>query len=286
MLINVLRNMNQDGLENFFGGIKSNCQVSKTPIPIHFRSAYITTILNNLTSGNSMKSNCEKDSSTSLLNDFHTFMLNQKSVNSDDKDISDKNEDFFDEYDFSETIVFEPEPEEEFNFVENEEMTYISSLICDRLLQGIKCKVCVNNIQTFSKDSVHDIIEISTSAISYPSETFISNLKKLLCGINYLLPEICTKTPLKKTLVADIKNIILDKMWCETHSETLKLQFINLTVHYAITTMCKYINDLLSGRTKTISDKLKEVQIYKVALAFRKTKNKKIGKFTDKFKDD
>lgn len=273
----VLRNMNQDGLENFFGGIKSNCQVSKTPIPIHFRSGYITSILNNLTSSNSLKSNCEKDASTSLLNDFQTFILNHKKlVTSDDKDISDKNENFCGEYDFSETIVFEPEvSEEELNFVENEEMTFISSLICDRLLQGTRCKECTNNIQTFSKESAHHIIETSSIAISYPSETFISNLKKLMCAINYLLPEMCTKTPLKKSLVDDIKNIILDKMGCEEHNELLKVEFINLTAHYAITTFCKNINDLLSGKTKILSDKLKEVQIYKVAFAYRK-KNKKL----------
>lgn len=101
-------NTDQDGLENFFGEIKSNCQVSKTPIPIHFRSAQIITqILNNLTCTNSMKSNCEKDNSTALLNNFHKFVLSDTEKLSCDEntDLSDE-KDFSGKNDFSDAIIF------------------------------------------------------------------------------------------------------------------------------------------------------------------------------------
>lgn len=280
LLIDILRNTNQDGLENFFGGIKINCQVSKTPIAIHFRSAYVTSILNSLTCNNSMKSNCEKDTSTALLNNFHKYVLKDKELfNCDDP--AEENPDCFEENDFFDTIIFDPQiSQKNLICVEKEEAAYISSLICNKLLQEVTCKDCMNDLETFSKTS----IAVSSNNLKYPSETFIKNLITLLRCIDDLLPNICTKKQLKKTVVSDVINIKLDKMGCKRHKKSIKNKFTNHTVNYAITTFCNNINDLLSGKNKILASNFKGVQIYEVALSNGKRK-KMIGKFTDIFED-
>lgn len=123
-----------------------------------------------------MKSNCEKDTSTSLLNNFHEIMLkDKKRVNA----VSGEKEDFCNEHDSSDIIIFDPQIPE-LNFIESDELIYISSLIFDDILKGIDCSSCVNNLQAFSKEGAHNLIAMSSSSLSYPSENFISNLKKLL----------------------------------------------------------------------------------------------------------
>lgn len=263
--IDFLRNMNQDGLEIFFGGVKTNCHNAKSPIPIHFKSAYITTILNNLTSSNSMKSNCEKDNSTSLLNNFDRIVL--KGTNQVLGTASERPIDSCNEQDPLDLILFDPQLPE-IDVVETEVLTFISSLICDDLLKDIDCELCINSLQTVSKGSVHDIL---SSNLSYPSETFISNLKKVWYGMAGLLPNLCVAIPLKKTLVSNVNNIrIIYRMGCRKHNKYIKKILLNITAVHAIKAFCTTINDLLSNKTKVLPEHCKGIQIYEVAFAFRK----------------
>lgn len=147
----------------------------------------------------------------------------------------------------------------ELNFIENEEIKNISSLIYNDILKAIGCSSCVNNLQTFPNGSANDIVALSSSLLSYPSDTFVTNLKKLLYGINDLLPDLCVERPLKKTLISNVSNIILDKMGCNDHHEEIQLTFIDSTAHYAIITFCKTINDLLPNKTTELPNNFKEI---------------------------
>lgn len=64
-----LRRMNQDGLENFFGSVRSSCQVKNQPMAYQFRSAFTNLIVNNLTGKHSIRSNCQDDKGFALLQD-------------------------------------------------------------------------------------------------------------------------------------------------------------------------------------------------------------------------
>lgn len=142
------RNKNQDGLVNYFLVIKTNCQNSKTSIPIHFRSAYITSILNNLICSKSMKSNCEEDNSTSLLSNFQEIILKDKTRTNNEASYVKENG--HQEQD-SDRIIFDP-PTPELNSIKNDELNYISSLICRDMLKGVDCESCSNNLQTLRKE--------------------------------------------------------------------------------------------------------------------------------------
>lgn len=227
-----------------------------------------------------MKTNCEKDNSTSLLKNFSEIVMAPKKQ-VDNKVSGAKTVSSNVQYP-SDLIFFDPDIPE-LNCIETDELSYISSVICDNLVKVIDCELCLNNIQADLKESVHDIIS-SISNSCYPSQTFISNLKKVWHGMNALLPELCTARPLKKTLVSNVYDIIIDKMGCKKHNKSIKTKFLNITALHVIKTFCKNINDLLSNKTTILSDNCKDVQIYQVAFAFRK--KKKIGKFTDIFNEN
>lgn len=46
------------------------------------------------------------------------------------------------------------------------------------------------------------------SFMSYSSDIFTLNLKKLLYGINGLIPDLCSVNSLKETLISNVYNII------------------------------------------------------------------------------
>lgn len=71
-------------------------------------------------------------------------------------------------------------------------------------------------------------------------------------------------------------------MGCIEHHEEIRTNFIDKITRHCIINFCKEINDLLHSKDKEICDNFKGIQIFEVALSFRK-RNKKIGKYTDIF---
>lgn len=69
----VFRDTTQDGLENFFGCIKSCNQSNKTTAN-EYRTGYATMLINNMTGTNSMRTNCQPDDSTAILTNIHEFI--------------------------------------------------------------------------------------------------------------------------------------------------------------------------------------------------------------------
>lgn len=274
LITNFHRNTNQDGLENFFSVIKANCQNPKQPIPVHFRSAFITSILNTFTCTNSLKTNCERDSSNSLLYNFHDFILSKKP--NPNSQVPSKQYVSHPKHELADIITFDPILPH-LNCIENDELTHVSSLICCDMIKDIDCESCLNDIQTSSKINSNDLFALDANGLNYPSKIFILNIKKLLCGIDALLPDLCAHQKLKRIIVASIKNISLDSMGCKKHQKSIKQKLINSTTHYSIIKFCKVINDLLSKKTTTLPNYCKNVQIFEVALAFRQ-KNKR-GKY-------
>ncbi|CAG9128668.1 unnamed protein product [Plutella xylostella] len=57
----LLRNLNQDPLENFFGAIRSHGQSNTMPNAFAFEAAYKLLLINNLSSAHSVGANCESD---------------------------------------------------------------------------------------------------------------------------------------------------------------------------------------------------------------------------------
>lgn len=69
----LMRNFNQDSLENFFGALRALGYRNNNPNCLNFVSSYRTLLLNNLMSSHSPGVNCEDDSDTDCLTPYQTL---------------------------------------------------------------------------------------------------------------------------------------------------------------------------------------------------------------------
>lgn len=69
----LLRNFNQDSLENFFGALRALGYKNTNPTCYQFTSSYRTLLLNNLMQSHSPGSNCEEDFSDGCLTSYKTL---------------------------------------------------------------------------------------------------------------------------------------------------------------------------------------------------------------------
>ena len=190
-------------MENFFGCVRS-CQNSSSLIATHFRAAYGTTFIKNLSSAHSIKSNCEPDTSTPLLTNLRNFFLNYDKVvvetDSNESDTSDGD-------DCNESVIFDPLhnfSNNDVNFITSEAISNVSSLVCDKMLKIIKCKNCRKTLEICFKPG--------DETVKHPSDVFKKNFEKLLSGINDVLPVICVEKCLRKKLLEQMDKIEIDEM--------------------------------------------------------------------------
>jgi len=72
----LLRNFNQDPIENFFGSIRSHGVCNIKPTCANFISFFKSLVINNLTSNHSIGSNCENDDCDGALDNLKGFLFN------------------------------------------------------------------------------------------------------------------------------------------------------------------------------------------------------------------
>lgn len=75
----LLRNFNQDALENFFGAIRAHGCSNIMPTTYAFEGAFKTLLINNISSPHSVGSNCEKDDGV-CLQSLKYFLANPKNA--------------------------------------------------------------------------------------------------------------------------------------------------------------------------------------------------------------
>lgn len=265
--------MNQDGLENFFGCLKSLCTVVVTT---QYRTAYGTTIINNMSTNSSKHSNCEPDYSISLLDNIHEFLCNylsnSKETCSDVNIVSNDN--------IMDTIIFEPQlTEADLHINENEAISLTSSRICKNVLERSNCENCRKILQTLPQKD-HDIIhkmEASDKSMFFPSELFIRICKKLLLGIYELIPYVCSQNNVRQKILKHLEDVEVENIGCHIHEILILNNIKTISIKYALMAYCKNVNELLCGKIKSLPDNFDEIQ--KQAFLFNQ-KRKGIGKHT------
>lgn len=248
-----------------------------------FRTGYSTTLINNLSSANSLNSNCEEDYSKPLLNNVHELLLDYKAKSqTDNRELDDQ----VDESEaFEDVIVYDPVfSKMDYNFVENEAITYISSIICGKILNKTSCVQCINSLQSSSVLEAHDIIhklsDCEDNVYRNPSVIFMQSFKILFSAINDIIPDLCSEKLLKTKIITQLEKVQIDEIGCPEHMKEMTLKLKQYVTYYAIIDFCKKINSLLSGKVTVIPPNSDRMQ--QLALAFRK-KGKHIGKHSDKF---
>lgn len=237
--------MNQDGLENFFGCVRSCCHNSLSLIATHFRASFTTVFMNNLSS-HSIKSNCEPDSSIPFLTDIHRLILQNNNAqtgiltnthhnilqnNNGESNTTDYVEDntnshvtnIVDEFENEnyDPIIFEPQFSEcELNSINEEAISNLSKLVFDKLLEATKCDECRLTLLT------------SKNGIKFPSNAFFKNFENVFCIINESLQYICAENFLKKKILNSLQNVELKEMGCREHLTHIKKKIYGVLYHF------------------------------------------------------
>lgn len=276
--------MNQDGLENFFGNIKSACQTTKQPMAFQFRSAFTNLIVTNITAKHSMRSNCQDDKSFALLQDVYDFYdmdFNENELD-DDEDVNKLNEDIVElDEDIVELDV--DIEDDDLNFLVDGALVYESSKVCKDVLVTTKCEACRNTLESYCPLTQHDIVtqcEITTSTenrtFTYPTLAFMSNFKLLFKKIEILLPFICHENCLSRKLVTSLGSDVLADLGCLEHSLDISQKIKKAIVKLNIDIFRKQINDIL--RKTNLEPLENQHDIYNKAFKTVK-KRKGVGKY-------
>lgn len=222
--------MNQDGLEIFFGNVRSNCQVKKQPMPFQFRSAFTNLIVSNLTAKHSIKSNCEDDRGFALLQDVTDIY---------DLDLGASADEIEDDEDIVQLDV--ENSSETLPNTNDEAFVLDSANVCAKVLLATKCIDCRNTLEAYYPLAQHDILKklepttnVQNRLFTYPTVLFTSKFKLLFEKVNVLLPFICHERSLSKKLIASLDDEVLGGLGCEDHtldvSNKIKAAVVSLNI--------------------------------------------------------
>lgn len=269
----LFRNTNQDGLENFFGCCKSYCNCGKNPIPLQYRTAYTTVIVNNLVGPISLDANCEDDKAVALLSDIDSLLLDREENIQNEPTIED---------DVLETIVFDPIfVEEELTFIENQSVSRAGSVVCAKILQTIGCNECKRVIR-FGPNSSLSLSELNENCLARPSKEFQTQFHKIFSAVNQVLPDLCAEKSILKKTVESISSVKISGIGCLEHESELSDKLKKCITNYALIHFCNNVNNIFTGKIFALPLNANVIQekAYKFVL-----KHKRIGKYTDIFLD-
>lgn len=223
-----------------------------------------------------MYTNCEVDASVPLLNNVHDLILDyKKNARSPDDERIDED---IDRENGHQDIIIDPLfSVQDMHFVEDKALSYESSNICRKLLQLTNCEDCINTIHY--ADHLSEINEDYISS-GIPTPTFNQNFKNLVRVINDIIPLLCSQKCLKLKILSHINMLELDKIGCPHHETTVTQKLKELCVHFGIISFCKNINNILTGKVKSIPAHANNME--KLAYSFNE-KRKNIGKHSDIF---
>lgn len=240
-------------------------------------------ILNNLTGARSKSTNCEPDKCTALLYDVHDLILQQ--IDSVDSTETDKcSAEMNDEYG---NILCDPVmSKKQLSLLESGSLTHAACEICDKIVDQSHCEPCQINLQTDTKLNGKQRKDLF--GLKYPSPDFIKIFEKIFTIAMEVVPLICSEKLIKTILIQEVKKRIDDDsqemevynfhmIGCMEHNEETVRKVFDLTVTHVLNIFCKNINDLLSGKVKTLPPDPTPIQ--DLARSFN-VKKKRIGKFT------
>lgn len=236
-----LRRMNQDGLENFFGNVRSNCNVKNQPMAFQFRSAFTNLIVNNPTAKHSIRSNCQDDKGFALLQDVFDIY---------DEDFEESEDIFEDDEDIIELDL--DGGEEVSNVLADESLMFESATACRQVLTSNKCIDCKNTLEAYCPLGEHGILkqcEVSSNPenrfFSYPTVLFTSKFKSLFKKVQTILPFICHEKLLSQKLVSYLGSDVLEGLGCSIHCSDISQKIKKIAVNENINALRKDVNNIL-----------------------------------------
>lgn len=289
----VFRDTTQDGLENFFGCVKSCNQNNKTTAS-QYRTGYTTMVINNITGTNSLRSNCQPDGNTAILSNIHEFISISQDTNNSSliqpkllghADVSSLKAVPSETDSFDLMIQFDPEDEEYVSSLtdiqptekvnnnsdalptsvelsQSEVVSYDATWVTQKLLRTTSCKECKNNFDLMDRNATLMSVEI------------------LLENLNSTIANICFQESIKAKLLTSVQSFKIHVIGCADHVDLTERKLKVLAVDRIVLSFCNNINKILSGKIVSLPDKPNPIQ----KLAFQhRIRKRGIGKYSDLF---
>lgn len=273
----LLRNFNQDPIENSFGAIRSLGYRSNNPSTQKFSSAYKTLMLNNLTTTHSVGSNCEEDLSEGTLASYQILFSNSSDDNTENQNHMPRVADGL----VKSKTVCTPD----LSYLKLQTQNYVAGFIIKKLNQILfkNCKICLSQICTNNISKPHEITmarEYNKQLnLKYPNLTFCHLIQGITDLIFAQLPSICHRLDYKTILMSKIQEQFnLEIISCPVHSSDFKTKILNYSIKLITNHWCVEINRILNGKKKINANEKDHIKIAAASRynKFSKFKNKTI----------
>lgn len=263
------RNFNQDPVENFFGSVRSLGVRNVSPNTIGFEGAFKSLLLNNFSSSQSLKSNCEQDVCTFLQS--VDFLINKSNCNVEETEQSND-------------IVLN---EELLNYgTETIEGIGQKSYVCGWVLK--KCSNIIRNCQNckkilFASEHIpaHGFIRekeyFNKKWLCYPSLNSIKCFEEISnVTVNFLKKNFTSKKVKENIkILIDVFVNSHNIFECNDHKNDLRNMFEDLIIKVTLYSWCRSINRILSGKITYDGDDETKMYAQVYFNKHRHNKNKK-----------
>lgn len=246
----LLRNFNQDPLENFFGSIRAHGQRNVMPTSNLFEASYKALLINNMVSPKSLGANCESDDCHCLQS--LKYFLTQNISRPLPKAI---------EIDSNHLNIQLTNVE---NLLNNENPSAIekcaaAAYCCGWLLNLVSkkithnCTQCKNVLEGDSEEKYQKFITLkkntSTTILHYPSKCLLECLIHIEEITIDILKTRCESTQIVNYIeLITISLVSLDFIKCNKHEIKLIKFILKKSIFFILYNWCKDVNSLLSGK--------------------------------------
>ncbi|KAJ8725324.1 hypothetical protein PYW08_003507 [Mythimna loreyi] len=236
------RNFNQDPLENFFSGIRSNGVRNINPNCNQFISAYKTLLINNFNSVHSVRANCENDCNKSFQSMVN--LLGNKSNDSENNDFA---------CDIDALLTTMNNYKNNDSLIYNESKKYVTGYVIKKMKSKIfkNCDNCARDLCRPEADlqSFNYEVDYTKKSLFHPSENF----NNLMNEIYHIIITCLRDFPEAILLNKKIKYLLncacdYDIITCIEHKEELIECINNLSIKLIIHSWCTGVNRILSGK--------------------------------------
>jgi len=252
----LLRNFNQDPIKNFFCCIRSHGLRNINPSCCSFISSFKSLLISNLTTSNSVGSNCEKDDCYGVLDSLKDLL------ELDDHEITDTEDNVFQKNQsssistklmpFNNTIPIISTSE-----IQKNTRSYVTGWIIKKIKPLLNnCKICLYKLTSDVFLNEHNFInsyEYEKCNLNYP-KTETSNLYGIIIHLfNLHISDVIDMSNVKKEIILILKKFInTEALTCPKHD--LVDIFLNTSVQVLLFSFIKEINSILKiGERKQIN---------------------------------
>ncbi|CAH1731684.1 unnamed protein product [Aphis gossypii] len=240
----LLRNFNQDPIENFFGSIRSHGVRNIKPTCANFISSFKSLVINNLTSSHSIGSNCENDDCNGVLDNLKEFLFNDNLTGIHPLE---------DAEDAIITLEIPIPNQQPYASINSNSRAYVTGWVMKKIKKITKnCHHCMTTMHSDAVLKEHMVIQArmyEDCNLQYPNEEAMSIFSYIIQMFNFNFHKFVFKSYLKKSLNESlVQNLPLNYLTCPFHD--LTDIFIKTTTNLLIYSYINHINRILTKGEK------------------------------------